>query len=596
MILELLQAKSQHGALLLKDLKLTVQKVSPWRVWGIHSLRVLLFAGIVLTIHLEARSRRSAPTEEFTKQLLLETFDELPAEIEVGAKDSETGLFPIRNDDSEFGYLLTTSPKSDHIIGFSGPTNVAILLNPDLEVQQLEVLWSRDTREHLKEVVSSSKYWDQFLGVSWEELSQKQEVDAVSGATLTSLAIGESIINRLGGEVPSLKFPDPVTLSDVQVLFDEARSIQQNRRFDNGWDVFDEQKKLLGTVLSTSPSADNVVGYQGPTELLIAIDTEGKVKRTYTRNSFDNEPHVSYLDEDWAWPELFQGLTLEEVSQYDLAEQGIEGVSGATFTSMAAARGVIQTAQKNLVPLPETKTQPKSQKSWKPSRADFGTLAVIVSGIVIAMTHLRGIAWLRILYQVILIGYVGFLNGDLLSQAMFVGWTQNGVPWRSAFRLVVLAGIAFVFPVMTKRNIYCSHLCAHGAVQQLVRKRVRYQFHPGKNLKRFLSLVPVGLLSWVILVSMLGLTFSLVDIEAFDAYLFRIAGWSAISIAVGGVIVSLFVPMAYCRFGCPTGATLEYLRRTRRSDRLSPADGIAVGLLLLAQLLYWSPVNFFSWL
>ncbi len=548
-----------------------------------------------MTIHLEARSRRDAPTEEFTKQLLLETFDELPNGIEVGAKDSETGLVPIRYAGSEIGYLLTTSPESDHIIGFSGPTNVAILLDPDLEVQQLEVVWSRDTREHLKEVLDSSNYWNQFLGASWEELSHKQKVDAVSGATLTSLAIGESIINRLGGEVPSLKFPDPVTLSDVQVLFDEASSIQQARRFDNAWDVFDEQKQLLGTVLSTSPSADNVVGYQGPTETLIAIDTDGKVKRTYTRNSYDNQPYVSYLDEDWAWPELFQGLTLEEVSLYDLAEQGIEGVSGATFTSMAAARGVIQSAQKNLNPLPETRAQPKSPKAWKPSRADLGTLTVIIAGIIIAMTHLRGIAWLRILYQMILIGYVGFLNGDLLSQAMFVGWAQNGVPWRSAFRFAVLAGIAFVFPVMTKRNIYCSHLCAHGAVQQLVRKRVRYQFHPRKNLKRFLSLVPVGLLAWVIIVSMLGLTFSLVDIEAFDAYLFRIAGWSAISIAVGGIIVSLFVPMAYCRFGCPTGATLEYLRRTRRSDRLSPADGIAVGLLLLAQLLYWAPEDFFLW-
>jgi hypothetical protein len=310
------------------------------------------------------------------------------------------------------------------------------------------------------------------------------------------------------------------------------------------------------------------------------------VSRIHVRKSFDNQPYVDYLNEDWSWSQLFEGLTLNELAQYDLEANGVEGVSGATFTSMAVARGVIKTAEHAIKdPLLNEET---TTSNWKLTSADYGTLGMIFCGVLIATTHLRGIGWLRITFQLVLIGYVGFWNGDLLSQAMLVGWVQNGIPWNTAARLVVLVGIAFTLPVATKRNVYCTHLCPHGALQQLARNRLKFQFHPGKNLKRLLSLIPIGLLAWVIVVAMLALPFSLVDVEPFDAYLFRIAGWSAIAIAILGLIASLFVPMAYCRFGCPTGAMIEYFRRTRQSDRLHPADAAAFALLILTISLYWT--------
>src|SRR5690606_12934206 len=113
---------------------------------------------------------------------------------------------------------------------------------------------------------------------------------------------------------------------------------------------------------------------------------------------------------------------------------------------------------------------------------------------------------------------------------MFVGWTQHGIPWRSATRLIVLTGVAFCFPVITKRNVYCTHLCAFGAAQQLVRNRVPFQFHLKRRIHTMLSLIPPALLLWVVVVAQFDLSFSLVDIEPFDAFLFRISGWAAIVI------------------------------------------------------------------
>lgn len=557
-----------------------------WKSWFVHLLRLLVFVGILACIHLEARERYSLPVADVDVLLIRETLEPFANASQIGAANLETGLWPIDDQQGKrLGYFATTSPTADHVIGFSGPTNVALAFDTELKLIGAAVLSSRDTREHLAEVVKAKSFWEQFRGKPWSELAALQDIDAVSGATLTSLAIGESIVHRLGGEVPSLRFPEPLTLDEIRPLFTDAEHFKTSPEYARSWEIYAENGQQLGLVLSTSPAADHIVGYQGPTETLVALGPDGHVLRTRVRKSYDNQPYVSYLDEDWSWPELFESLTLPELATYDLEAHGVEGVSGATFTSMAVARGIIRTAAQATQPkAPATKN---SARDWQLTPADYGAFTVMVMGILIAMTHLRGIGWLRVTYQVVLVAYLGFVNGDMLSQAMLVGWTQNGIPWKSALRLVVLASVAFVFPVVSKKNVYCSHLCAHGAVQQLLRNRLRFQLHPARNVRRFLSLIPVGLLVWVLLVAMLNLSFSLVDIEPFDAYLFQISGWAALGIALVGVFASLFVPMAYCRFGCPTGALLEYFRRTRRSDRLSSADGVAVVCLILAAMLLW---------
>jgi hypothetical protein len=81
---------------------------------------------------------------------------------------------------------------------------------------------------------------------------------------------------------------------------------------------------------------------------------------------------------------------------------------------------------------------------------------------------------------------------------------------------------------------------------------------------------------------------NLASIEPFDAYLFRVAGVATISIAIVGLVVSCFVPMAYCRYGCPTGAILGFLRKHARSDRWSRRDTFALSLMLIAAGLWLS--------
>jgi len=479
--------------------------------------------------------------------------------------------------------VVETAPQTDHIIGFSGPTNVLIGLSPDDVVIGMKVLWSRDTKEHLRAVVQNESFMQMFNGLSWDQIANREQpstLDGVSGATLTSLAMAQSVVQRLGGKAPSLKFPDEPTLSDIVPLFEEAERLVQDEQHPEQWHVFGSNGNTLGSIIRTSPAADNIVGYQGPTECLISLDSDGGVQKIRVRKSYENEPYYGYLNEDWSFRFLFQGLTMEEVANFDLVANEVEGVSGATMTSMAVAQGVVETAQQFVKVSQQSESV--AELEWSLTNAQLGSLIVFGIGILIALTTLRGVTWLRVCYQIALIGYVGLINGDMLSLAMLSGWAEHGVPWKSAVHFVALLGAAFALPIGVRRNVYCSHLCPHGAVQQLVRNRLPWSWHLGKRSRQLLKLVPAGLVVWAVLVSVLSWPFSLVDIEPFDAYSFRIAGWATMTVAFVGVIFSMFVPMGYCRYGCPTGAVLNYVRRHAQSHRLSLADGVSVLLLVIA--------------
>jgi polyferredoxin len=170
----------------------------------------------------------------------------------------------------------------------------------------------------------------------------------------------------------------------------------------------------------------------------------------------------------------------------------------------------------------------------------------------------------------------------MVSQALLVGWTQAGVPWRFAPGLVLLVATALLVPVATRRQVYCHHLCPHGAAQQLLKNRVPYQLHLPARATRLLATLPAWLLVWVLLVALCHLPFNLAALEPFDAYLFRLAGWSTIAVAVAGLAASLVLPMAYCRFGCPTGAVLNFLRLQGPGDRFGRRDALALVVLALA--------------
>jgi len=186
------------------------------------------------------------------------------------------------------------------------------------------------------------------------------------------------------------------------------------------------------------------------------------------------------------------------------------------------------------------------------------------------------------------LAYLGFGAGALLSQAQAWGWAQAGVP-RGAVVLLALAAAAVVPPVTTRKNVYCSHLCAHGAAQQLLVRFVKPRRNFPLWLRSWLVGLPWALLVLAILTAVLHLPLALVDIEPFDGYLPAVAGTAALVIFVVSLLVSGFYPMAYCRHGCPTGALLDHLRLHGRAARFTWRDGLMLGCLAVAAMTHWWP-------
>jgi len=155
--------------------------------------------------------------------------------------------------------------------------------------------------------------------------------------------------------------------------------------------------------------------------------------------------------------------------------------------------------------------------------------------------------------------------------------------------LAVLAAVALLLPAITRRNVYCSHLCAHGAAQQLLARFAKPKRTIPARLRPWLTGLPWALLAVAIVTAVVPLPLALVDLEPFDAYLPLVAGIPALVIFGVGLAASARYPMAYCRHGCPTGALLDHLRLNRKSGSFTWRDGVLMGCLAIAAAAAWWP-------
>ena len=310
-----------------------------------HAARLAIVAAIAWLVHAEHhRFLARQETADLVGLPLRRVQRHLAAAAAIGGpSDAVAGGRDIMDAaGARIGTLLRTSPAGDAAIGFSGPSDVLVVCDAGLRVAGMELLASRDTRDHVHAVERDAAFWRSFVGKSLEELADAAagRPHAVTGATLTSHAIAEAVALRLGGAAATSRFAAPPTLGDLQRIFPEADRIEADAGDPSVIRVTDAAGIPLGWALRTSPAADRVVGYQGPTDALVGFDPQGKVCGVAVLASYDNEPYVGYVRDDRAFRRIWRGMTVEELAGIDPERTGIEGVSGATMTSQAGpARG-----------------------------------------------------------------------------------------------------------------------------------------------------------------------------------------------------------------------------------------------------------------
>ncbi len=383
----------------------------------------------------------------------------------------------------------------------------------------------------------------------------------------------------------------PVQVEEVAAIYPEAKSLRPDDSLRDGLFVLDRTGGELGYIVRTQPQCQGIIGYAGITDALVLMDRDWKILGISIHGSEDTLDYVKNISVDRRFLKKWNGLSWGAAAELDLQKAGIEGVSGATMTSMAIARSVkarLQLTQNEMIGAP----------GWAVSWRDAGMLIVVgLAGVMAFGPSERRQRWKRP-FQVILVVYVGLLAGDLVAVKLLAGWNRSGVPITTAPGLVLLTAAALIVPWATRKPFYCHHVCPHGAAQELIGalrpKRWQWSLSPG--VVRGLEYLPFGLLLFVAVVALLALPFDLAAVEPFAAYVLPSAGGATLVVAVVGLIAAFFVPQAYCRFGCPTGALLNFVRARGETDRFSRRDAAALVLTVITAGVHGSYLPLMAWL
>jgi NosR/NirI family transcriptional regulator, nitrous oxide reductase regulator len=383
----------------------------------------------------------------------------------------------------------------------------------------------------------------------------------------------------------------PVEVAEVQHVYPNAVSLRPDHSERAGLFVEGADGRQLGYVVRTLPECNHIIGYCGVTDLFVLFDPSLKVLGWKVRSTEDTRSHMNDIVTDRKFPKKWNGLTWDAVAGMDLKAAGIEGVSGATMTSMAMAQSIVHR-------LKTANQRALHHEPWRFAARDWALVGALLVGGLLTFTRLHeGRRWLRRGFQAVLIGWIGFVNGDLIAQSLLAGWAKSGMPWQLAPGLVLLVAAALLVPWATKKPLYCQQLCPHGAAQEwLGRVGMKNKLHVPAGLGAGLQWLPGLSLVFVLLVVMLQAPFDLAGLEPFDAWVIQSAGWATITVALVGLVASLFIPQAYCRYGCPTGALLEFVRSHGRNDRFSRRDVAAALLVALAFVIRWQYPLLQAWL
>ncbi|MEP3481817.1 MAG: FMN-binding protein [Fuerstiella sp.] len=555
--------------------------VSHWKNRTAVGIRILLL--MLMVVGIRARETADLASQPDRHIVTLQQAQMLNPEAVQVQQDSKAGQEVRGPQNRLLGTAATTIPKANGVIGYRGASHCLLLLNQQNLIVRVALLSSKDTAEHVDLIQQSETFWKQFEG--WKQGSPKSlpEVDAVSGATLTSLAIAEGIALRLGQQPGSLKFPDAIRSQEVSAAWPDLPATALISDRSSHVVVHDQRGSKIGTLIRTGRFTDSILGYQGPTELLIQLNSHDEIQSITKRSTWDNEPYCSYLDDEpWFW-DPFLNSPLAETAKSSLEELGIEGVSGATMTSMAAAETLITAAQQwNPFQQQQQVVKERDRIHWTAN--DIGSVAVVLLGCLFAFTRLRSSKKPHRLWNLVLVIYFGLLTGNLVSLVIILGWSASGIAYQLAPGLSVVVIASFLLPALTKRNIYCSHICPHGAAQQLLRNRMPKKFRLPKPLMRWLTWIPGALLILATVTVLLSRTIDLAAIEPFNAYIWYASGTSSIVLAVTSLLWSTFEPMAWCRYGCATGRLLDYVRLSASSAKPSWFDAIILSLTISSLL------------
>ena len=371
--------------------------------------------------------------------------------------------------------------------------------------------------------------------------------------------VAENIISSQSSTVKIQSSAEPkynltLTIDDAKKNFPEADSLVLEDV--NLYNVFDDGNKI-GTIVNTSPFSDEVYGYNSITPLTIYLDRDNNI---FEVEICENRESRGYLNKvvNSGYLDLWDGLTPKEAANHN-----VDAVSGCTFTSVAVA----QSLQIRMQDLSKEKGKMAIDRKLL-ARQICIVLVTILAAICFFNPNKTKI--LRYVTLLLSIAILGFWTNSLLSLALFYNWMTNGISLAIQLPLLIIAVLAILLPLFTKKSFYCQYLCPFGAAQEFV--GVIGQKAKGKGQKtlsvkskvfNFFVVFRKVILLVLLLIVALGVGLDLSVVEPFPIFNYQSIGFGVAIFAGVILVASVFVKKPWCNYLCPTGTLLESIRNLR---------------------------------
>ena len=533
--------------------------------------RLGVLAAAFLCLHLVTQRRHAGRAERLdsTRALVLVKIW-LPNAAAIGPPEGDDRVSPVLDPQGEpIGWVAQTNPAARSIIGYAGPSNLLIVFDVRRSVVGVTLMDSADTSGHVSVVVKDAGFFNQWNGRNQSALDLPGKPVIVSGASLTSEAMARGVAARFGADGMDEWFPREISIETVKRLFPSAATL-------SGRQVLDTGGKLLGTLLRSSRMGVAVRGFQGPSDVLLALDASGEtIVGVAMLGSRDNEPYTSDVRDTLAFDGPFKGMKTRAFSQLEPGSTLM--TSGASRTAEAVEESVREMLRRHFAPAAVARPALGIREG--------AALVWIALGLWLGLGRWRGNKRVRTIFAAVTVVLGGLWLGLMTGQDQWIKSAMRGSVAGSALPLLALTFSAVLVPAAFGKNIYCSQLCAHGAAQQLLGNLRTRRFTLPPALHRVLAGMPWLTLGLLWLLAFLGIGFPFADAEPFEVWSAGFIALVPVLIFAGGLLASVFLPQAYCHYGCPTGAVLKFLASS--PGRWTRRDSIAGGVVLLGWLSFW---------
>lgn len=352
-----------------------------------------------------------------------------------------------------------------------------------------------------------------------------------------------------------------VSIEYTRRVFPEAAETVPPKKDTEWHKVLDQSGKQLGSVVLSSPHTDDISGYAGSTPLIIGIDTQGNIAGVILLENMETPGFVQRITEA-GFLERWNGTHWQKVS--DLK---VNTITGATMTSSSVKRTLYRRLS---IINPEGTKIKEPEASLHFRWVDAGIIIIPLTGLLLCFTGLRQNKVFRYIQQAVSVLYLGFFTAAAFSLALASSWIIGGIPSNTYMGLIILVILAVAVPTLTGKNFYCFFVCPFGSLQEIVFKLVPWKIKLGAAWIRRLRYVRYALLILLAISLVFGLKLNPNDFEPFSAFRFKMAGISALAIAVISLVLSAGINRPWCSFCCGAGALLDFIKKP--TDKITGND------------------------